>query len=270
MDNRPIGVFDSGLGGLTAVKELHRLMPDENIVYFGDTGRVPYGAHSRQTLLHFIAQDLAFLRRHDCKLILAACGTVSTNITPELAASAGVPFFGVVEPAVEAACQATRNGRIGVIATQASIRSGAYQRAAAARDPSLTIVSKACPLLVPLVENGFIQEDNEITEKVTKIYLDEIRAAQVDTLILGCTHFPLIEKIIDRVMERRAVLIDSGNCLARRAQRYLEETGKSGSGGRTSYFVTDSAEGFSEVAELFLGGSVQGSVEWVSLDSLAI
>lgn len=268
MDNRPIGVFDSGLGGLTAVKALHQLMPEENIVYFGDTGRLPYGTRSRRTLLKYIAQDISFLRRYDCKLILAACGTVSSNITPELAASAGVPFFGVVGPAVEEACAATRNGRIGVIATAASIRSGAYQQAVADRRPGFTVTGKACPLLVPLVENGFIEPENEITEKVARIYLEPLKESGVDTLILGCTHFPLIYDIIDRVMEHQAVLVDSGNCLAGQAQRYLTEHSMSGRGGRISYFVTDSVEGFSEVAALFLGGNISGDVEWVSLDSL--
>lgn len=268
MDNRPIGVFDSGLGGLTAVKELHRLMPEENIVYFGDTGRLPYGTRGRETLLKYIRQDIAFLRRYDCKLILAACGTVSTNITPELAKTAGVPFFGVVEPAAEAACAATKNGRVGVIATAASIRSGAYQQAMEALDPRISLTGKACPLLIPLVENGFIDPDNEITEKVVRIYLEPLKGAEVDTLILGCTHFPLIYDIIDRVMEHSAVLVDSGNCLAQKARQYLREQGLLGTGGRTSYFVTDSPEGFSEVAALFLGGNVSGDVEWVSLDSL--
>lgn len=268
MDNRPIGVFDSGLGGLTAVKELHRLMPDENIVYFGDTGRVPYGAHSRPTLLKYIAEDIAFLRRYDCKLILAACGTVSTNITPELAAGASVPFFGVVEPAVEAAAAATRNKRVGVIATAASIRSEAYQRAMGRLDPQITMTPKACPLLVPLVENGFIEPDNEITEKVVRLYLEEVKQAGVDTLILGCTHFPLVAGIIGRVMGEGCALVDSGTCLAKQARQYLGERGMYGSGGRTSYFVTDSPEGFSEVAALFLGGNVSGDVEWVGLDSL--
>lgn len=268
MDNRPIGVFDSGVGGLTAVKELRHLMPEENIIYFGDTGRLPYGTRSRKTLLKYIAQDIAFLRRHNCKLILAACGTVSTNITPELARSAGVPFFGVVEPAVKAACAATKNGRIGVIATSASIRTGAYQQAVSYLYPSFQVTGKACPLLVPLVENGFIQPDNEITEKVAQIYLEPVKEAGIDTLILGCTHFPLIAQTIDRVMEGKAALIDAGSCLACQARAELEKREAFGTGGRSSYFVTDSAEDFSQIASLFLGDSVGGDVEWVDIDSL--
>lgn len=268
MDNRPIGVFDSGVGGLTAVKELRRLMPEENIIYFGDTGRLPYGTRSRKTLLKYIEQDIAFLRRYDCKMVLAACGTVSTNITPELARSAGVPFLGVVEPAVNAACAVTKNGRIGVIATSASIRTGAYQQAAARLQPSFQVIGKACPLLVPLVENGFIQPDNEITEKVVRIYLDPVKEAGVDTLILGCTHFPLIGKIIGRVMGSGTVLIDAGGCLARQAQRELEKREAFGTGGSTSYFVTDSTEDFAQIASLFLEDHVEGDVQWVNIDSL--
>ncbi len=268
MDNRPIGVFDSGVGGLTAVKELRRLMPEENIIYFGDTGRLPYGTRSRETLLKYIAQDITFLRRYDCKLILAACGTVSTNITPELAQSAGVPFLGVVEPAVKAACAATKNGRIGVIATSASIRTGAYQQAAAHLQPSFQVIGKACPLLVPLVENGLIQPDNEITEKVVRIYLEPVKEAGIDTLILGCTHFPLIGKIIDRVMDGKAALIDAGSCLARQAQKELEKQEAFGTGGSTSYFVTDSTEDFAQIASLFLENHVDGDVKWVNIDSL--
>lgn len=269
MDNRPIGVFDSGVGGLSAVKELHRLLPNENLIYFGDTARLPYGTRSHETLVQYIAQDIAFLRRHDCKLVLAACGTVSSNMTPALEASATVPFYGVVSPAVDAAAAATKNGKIGVIATSASIRTGAYRRALTSLHPEMTLLEKACPLFVPLVENGLIEDDNEITEKVAQMYLAPLYEAGIDTLILGCTHFPLIAGILDKVLHHKVALIDSGYCLARQALTHLTRTDGFGGQGQTTYYVTDSPESFSEVASLFLGESISGTVERVGLDSLS-
>ena len=210
MDNRAIGVFDSGLGGLTTVRELRKLLPDERIVYFGDTGRVPYGNRSRETIRNYAMQDIRFLKRHEVKLVIAACGTVSSALTPELSAEAGVPFSGVVVPAAQAACAATVNGRIGVIGTTATVRSGAYGRAIRTINPDARTFGNACPLFVPLVENGFIQPDNEITAKVAEIYLKPMIDERVDTLILGCTHYPLIYDIIDRALGSRVTLIDAG------------------------------------------------------------
>lgn len=270
MDNRAIGVFDSGLGGLTTVRELQKLLPNERIVYFGDTGRVPYGNRSRETLRKYARQDIRFLRRHDVKLIIAACGTVSSTITPEISAEAGVPFSGVVIPAAQAACAATSNGRIGVIGTTATVRSGAYGRAIRTINPDARTIGSACPLFVPLVENGFIQPDNEITTKVAKIYLKPIVDERVDTLILGCTHYPLIYDIIDRVLGSRVTLIDVGKQVARWAQGYLaQEDLLAGEGaGGAEFYVTDSPDGFSEIAGLFLGGDVKGDVTQIDLDTL--
>ena len=254
MDNRAIGVFDSGLGGLTTVRELRKLLPDERIVYFGDTGRVPYGNRSRETIRKYAMQDIRFLKRHEVKLVIAACGTVSSALTPELSAEAGVPFSGVVVPAAQAACAATVNGRIGVIGTTATVRSGAYGRA----------------IFVPLVENGFIQPDNEITAKVAEIYLKPMIDERVDTLILGCTHYPLIYDIIDRALGSRVTLIDAGKQVARWAQGYLarEDLLAGPGGGGTEFYVSDSPDGFSEIAGLFLGGDVKGDVTQIDLDTL--
>lgn len=270
MDNRAIGIFDSGLGGLTAVRELRRLLPEENIVYFGDTGRVPYGNRSRETLRKYVAQDIALLRGHDCKLIIAACGTASAIVTPELAETAGVPFSGVVLPAAQAACAASVNGRIGVIGTTATVRSGAYGRAIRAINPDFKVIGKACPLFVPLVENGFIQPDNEITIKVAEYYLRSMQEEKVDTLILGCTHYPLIYDIINRMLDYQVTLIDAGREAARWAQSFLlqEDMLHEGDGGDCQFYVSDSPEGFTETARIFLGEDIGGNVTQIEIDAL--
>ena len=188
MDHRPIGVFDSGLGGLTAVRELRRLLPGEDIIYFGDTGRVPYGSRSREILVRYARQDVAFLRTFDLKAIVVACGTVSTTALEVLVRENDIPVWGVVEPAAQAAAQATRNGRVGLIGTQATIRSGAYERQIAQENPAIQVLTGACPLFVPLVENGRFRPGDIVAETVAAEYLAPMREAGVDTLVLGCTH----------------------------------------------------------------------------------
>lgn len=269
MDDRPIGIFDSGLGGLTTVKELRALLPGEEIIYFGDTGRVPYGTRSRATLLKYIRQDLHFLSRYNCKLILAACGTVSSAITPEIIQETGVPFGGVVQPAVAAACRATKTGHIGVIATSASIRSGAYEGATALVRPDVRVTGKDCPLFVPLVENGFIQPDNTVTQQVAQHYLSCLHGLDLDTLILGCTHFPLISPIIGDILGDGIKLIDAGRELALWAKNFLEHNGllRGGAAGTAAYFVSDSTESFAATASLFLGESFTGEVTQVEVEA---
>ena len=172
MDNRPIGVFDSGLGGLTAVRELQRLLPGEDIIYFGDTARVPYGGRSRDTLVRYARQDVAFLRTFDLKAIVIACGTVSTTALDVLTEENDIPIWGVVEPAAEAAARSTKNGLVGLIGTQATIRSGAYERRIAAEAPGVRVLSRACPLFVPLVENGRFRPGDVVAETVAAEYLE--------------------------------------------------------------------------------------------------
>ncbi len=271
MDNRPIGVFDSGLGGLTAVKELRLLLPEEDIVYFGDTGRVPYGTRSRETILHYAAQDIAFLQQKQVKMVIAACGTVSSVLPEETAKAFPFPYTGVVAPASIAAAAATKNGKIGAIGTTATIRSRSYERAIKALSPEAEVTGVACPLFVPLVENGYIARDNEVTRLVARDYLTPLKEAKVDTLILGCTHFPIIRGIVEDVMGKGVALIDPGaetaHCAADTLRRagMLHETGHTG---RCSFYVSDDIDGFADAALLFLGQRVRDDVTLVSTDNL--
>ena len=267
MDLRPIGVFDSGLGGLTCVKRLRELMPGEDIIYLGDTGRVPYGGKSRETILTYARQDIAFLRRHDIKAVVAACGTVSTNGIEEIAGDYPIPVCGVADAAAAAAVRRTRNGRIGLIGTKASIRSTAYDEKILALMPQARIVKRACPLFVPIVEDGRIGDGDPVLELVAREYLEELKKADVDTLILGCTHYPLIAGTIGRIMGPQVALVDSGAEIAALVKNRLEREDALAERrkGTCSYFVTDSAEDFAQTASLFLGVPVEGSVKRVTL-----
>ncbi len=268
MDTRPIGVFDSGLGGLTALRELARLMPDEDLVYFGDTGRVPYGGRSRDTLVKYARQDAAFLRSFNPKAIVIACGTVSTTALDVLRAENDIPVFGVVEPAAQAAAHVTRNGRVGLIGTRASIRSGAYERTLDALRPGVEVTARDCPLLVPLVENGRFRPGDVVAETVVGEYLAPIRERGVDTLILGCTHYPLMRAVIGAYMGPDVTLVDVGEQCARWVKKQLEldglRNGRPGAG-RRRYYVSDSTEDFSDLASIFLGEDVHGEVEQIDI-----
>lgn len=269
MDNRPIGVFDSGLGGLTAVKELERALPNESIIYFGDTGRVPYGGRSREILREYSRQDMNFLLSRNVKAVLAACGTVSSTAA-DLGAALPVPYFDVVAPTAKAAAAATRNGKIGAIGTAATIRSDSYRKALLAINPELTVCAEACPLFVPLVENGFVSPQEEVTRLVAERYLAPMRAAGVDTLILGCTHYPIIAPVIRSVMGEGVTLIDSGKEAALALTSALKEQNLlcEDTAPRTvSYFVTDTPENFTHVAELFLGHAVSGQTERITIEN---
>ncbi len=273
MDNRPIGVFDSGVGGLTTVKELTRIMPGEDIVYFGDTGRVPYGTRSKQTIAKYAMQDVDFLKKHNVKMIIAACGTVSTNVADDkIAKAAGVPYTGAVLPAAQAACAASPTGKIGVIGTTATVRSGMYGKLIRNIRPDAKIVGNSCPLFVPLVENGYIDFENQVTRLVAKDYLEPIIREKVDTLILGCTHYPVIYDIINDLMGYEVTLIDAGKETARFAQRCLTENGllheERQEAGEIQYYVTDTPEGFEEIAYRFLGVEAKGKVQMVDIDTL--
>lgn len=266
LNNRSIGVFDSGLGGLSCVKELRRLLPKEDILYLGDTGRVPYGSRSRETIRRYAADDLAFVESMGVKMIVAACATVSSSVDEELLSGLSVPFMGVIEAAAAKAAAVTK-GHVGVIGTSATIRSGAFPREIGFINPNAKVQSVACPLFVPIVENGFFAGDNPIAHAAAEHYLKEL--AEVDTLILGCTHYPLLAGVIGRVLPD-ATLVDSGAETARAAAMFLEKQGllKENGAGTLRCFVSDSVESFSANASLFLGSNLSFTTEYVSLESL--
>ena len=266
MDNRAIGVFDSGLGGLTAVKELKRIAPQENIVYFGDTARVPYGSRGPATILKYAWQDACFLTEQNVKYIIVACGTVSSHIDDAFRAHLDVPVCDVIRPAALAAADGTKNGRIGLIATAASIRSGAYERALSAIDPALQVLPKACPLFVPLVEQGMFEKGCEITRLAVEMYLAPLKKQGVDTLILGCTHYPLLAPLIDEYFEGQVLLVDSGRQAVGAAMRDLTACGLTGGNGESAYFVSDDMDSFVRSANLFLGTPVDGTVHEIDIE----
>ena len=267
MNQRPIGVFDSGLGGLTAVRQLRRLMPSENIIYFGDTARVPYGNRSRETLLQYARQDMRFLRTFDLKAVVIACGTVSTNCLEVLQAESDMPVIGVVEPAVERAAALTRSKRIGLVATRASVTSGAYERAFHRSDPALEIHALACPLFVPLVEEGRCRSGDVVIETVAEEYLAPLRRAEVDTLVLGCTHYPLLSEVIGGVMGPDAALVDVGAEAARACRDLLaaRDALADREAGSARFYTSDRAVNFQRLASLFLGEEAGGTVEQVDI-----
>lgn len=269
MDNRPIGVFDSGLGGLTAVRHLQNLLPNENIVYFGDTGRVPYGTRSRDTIRRYASEDCRFLLSHDVKYIIAACGTVS-SVAPDLLAQLPVPAIGVVTPTASAAVRATRNGKIGILGTAATIRSASFEKAILEIDPHMKVTATPCPLFVPLVESGWIGKDDPVALPMVHRYLSAVKTAGVDTLILGCTHFPLLTEIIQKELGDGVKLIDSGRETAALCAQQLNEANALTDrpvSGSARFFVSDQPEGFSQVAEIFLGRSVEQTVEKIQLEN---
>ncbi|MBP1561294.1 MAG: glutamate racemase [Oscillospiraceae bacterium] len=271
MNNSAIGVFDSGLGGLTCVKELNKLIPNENIIYFGDTARIPYGTRSRETIMEYACQDIEFIKKHDVKLIIAACGTVSSVMGMGKTSAGDIPFTGVLLPAAQTACSVTRNGKIGVIGTAATIRSGAYGKAIRGIRPEVSVIGNSCPLFVPLVENGFTERDNPVTKLVVEQYLAPIKKEGVDTLILGCTHYPIIRDAIADYMGEKVTIISSGEEVAKFAFKLLmgkDMLSNREEQGTNTYYTSDSAELFEENALAFLGNSLNGEVHKVGIDEL--
>ncbi|MBQ2675912.1 MAG: glutamate racemase [Clostridia bacterium] len=267
MSDRPIGVFDSGLGGLTVVRELKRLLPNEDIVYFGDTGRVPYGTRSSQTIEQYAREDESFLLSKNVKMIIAACGTVS-SVAPHTGDELPVPFLGVVGPAADAAAKATKNKKIGVIGTSATIASKAYEKALLQHDDSFQITAVDCPLFVPIVESGWIDRNDQVAIFTAKRYLEPMQQAGVDTLILGCTHYPLLSDIIGDIMGSGVTLISAGAAAAESAAHKLKQdnllTDKSGSG-KYDFYVTDRPDGFQKIASLFLQEDIGANVSQVAI-----
>ena len=269
MDNRAIGVFDSGVGGLTCVKQLIRILPQENIVYFGDTGRVPYGTKSISTVLRYARQDVRFLRTFPLKAIAVACGTVSSTALSDPIRENDIPVLGVLEPAAEAAVLATRNRKIGVVGTKATIRSGSYDSAIRRRMPDVHIVSLPCPLLVPLAEEGRTSESDPIAREAIREYFSPLKEAGVDTIVLGCTHYPLFKHCIEQFLGENVTLIDPGKECARALANLLEASSSlnhPSAVGSVRYFSSDSVSDFTSAASLFLGADITGDVEQIQIE----
>ena len=264
MDNRPIGVFDSGLGGLTAVKALHQLMPEENIIYFGDTGRMPYGPRSVEQLRRMARQDLAFVGSFGVKAVIAACGTVSSN-AGDILESYPLPVVGVLKAGVNALARTGGRECAAVIATQASIDSGSFARAFAEAAPGRPLVSVACPALVPLIESGHTAPDDQALLAALEEYLGPIKQAGVSALLLGCTHYGIIEDAIRSVLGPEAALVCASESAARELQAVLTENQLTGGEGREEYYTSGSVEAFTAAASAFLGREIEGRVRQAPL-----
>lgn len=272
MDNRPIGIFDSGLGGLTAVREILTILPREQVVYFGDTGRVPYGTRSRETIRKYARQDVEFLLSQNVKMVIAACGTVS-SAAPQIGRNLPVLFTGVVEPTALAASLATRNHRVGVIGTTATIQSGAYRRALHSLNPNIQVFEQDCPLFVPLVEHGFADPSDPVPRLVAERYLAPLKQQDIDTLIMGCTHYPILREVIGNVMGKDITLIDSGRETACYAAQMLHKQDALCGKGQTpecTFYVSDRVEGFSRAASIFLGHNVAGKVQYIDINAFVL
>jgi len=259
-----IGVFDSGVGGLTVVRALRKALPGEDVIYLGDTARVPYGSKSPRTVEKYSLGCQQFLLARGVKLVLIACNTASANALPALVEASPVPVIGAVDPGAASALAATRNGHIGVIGTLATVRSGAYAKAIAARDPSAKLVALACPLFVPLAEEGWTDPSDEIATQIVRRYLVQLFALdpEVDTLVLGCTHYPILREVITRVAReisgRDIAVVDSATAMAEAARDQLgSNANRRAEAGRLDCFATDTSR-LDEIAPRFLGEKLTG------------
>jgi len=268
--SRPIAVFDSGLGGLTVMREIANALPQEEILYFGDTARVPYGIKSPRTIIHFSEENCRFLAEREPKLIVVACNTASAAALPHLRRTLDVPLLGVVEPGVRAAAAATRNRRVGVIGTEATIKSRAYVDGIRALDPSISLIDRACPLFVPLVEEGRGCDD-PIVRLAAKEYLRPILEFGADTLVLGCTHYPLLKPALREVVGSAVTIVDSAEETARATAARLESSALKRADAASPvyrYFVTDNPVRFASVGSRIMGNIID-NVELVDLDAIA-
>ena len=256
--NNPIGVFDSGLGGLTVVKELLSVLPKENIIYFGDTARVPYGTKSRETIIRYSREIVDVLLKHKVKMVVVACNTASSLALDVLQKECPVPIVGVIEPGARKATLSTKSKKIGIIATQSTVRSGKYVRRIMDFEPKAKVSSQPCPLFVPLVEEGWFEHD--ITHRVAQEYLGPLKKKKIDALILGCTHYPLLKKIIARVMGPQVILVDSAREVAMEVKNILSAKAllrSNNKAARHLYLVSDEPEMFKYRAVRFLGTNIK-------------
>lgn len=256
MSIAPIGIFDSGIGGLTVAGAIHRLLPNESTIYFGDTARVPYGPKSPETVRRYAREILDWLLHQEVKAIVVACNTATAHALDDLRARSPVPVIGVIEPGARAAAKATVNGRIGVIGTTGTVASGAYRLALQHIRADLHVIEKACPLFVPLVEEGWF--DHEATRLVAEAYLRPLRNHEIDALVLGCTHYPMLKPLLHRVMGAEVRLIDSAEETAGELAHVLNELGLAAPAGGTPvqrWVATDDAARFANVGAVFMGDS---------------
>ena len=255
-DKRPIGIFDSGIGGLTVLKEIEKRLPCESLIYFGDTARVPYGNKSRQTVIRFTTENILFLLKKRVKLIVIACNTSSSLALKYVRKIFKIPILGVIKPAVEKAIKVSKGKRIGVIGTKSTIASRAYEEELKRKDRNSLIFSRPCPLLVPFIEEGLIR--SLLLEDLVKFYLKDLKG-KIDTLILGCTHYPLIKNVIASYL-KGVCIIDSAKEVAINTKRILEENGLLANGRNVShkeFYVTDDPQNFFKLAKLFLKKNIE-------------
>ncbi|HYK82245.1 MAG TPA: glutamate racemase [Gemmatimonadales bacterium] len=258
MNPAPLGVFDSGIGGLTVARALFERLPHESVIYFGDTARVPYGPKSPDTVRRYSAEILAYLLHRGVKAVVVACNTSTAQALDHLKAHSPVPVVGVIEPGARAAVQATRSGKIGVIGTAGTIASGAYERAITALRPDATVYARPCPLFVPLVEEGWF--DHPAAELIAREYLEPLKRAGIDVLVLGCTHYPLLKPLLGRVMGPGVILIDSAEETATAVRHELEQRGLAApatSDPTHRFVVSDDEPHFRRVGARFLGDKLQ-------------
>lgn len=259
-----IGVFDSGIGGLTVVKSIVETMPNENIIYFGDTAHVPYGTRSKEQITEYVLSDVKFLNTFNIKAIVIACNTADSIAREKVEELYTLPVFGVVEPASKKAALTTKNNHIGIIATNATVNSGAYEKCIHKYNPDAKVSSLACPLLVPLVEEGRFKKGDTVIEKVLSEYLVPLGAKGIDTLVLGCTHYPLLQDIISDILPDVNIIsssVTAADALKAELER-LNLTDESPESIR-KYFVSDNAEYFEKQALIFMGESLGGKVEHI-------
>jgi glutamate racemase len=265
-NSSPIGIFDSGVGGLTVAKKIFQLLPNENVIYFGDTGRYPYGPRSKEIVKKFSFQNVSFLLRQGVKFIVVACNTASAFALEELRKNFDIPLVGVIEPGATAAIKATRNGKIGVIGTVGTIYSKAYQKSIHRQTPQVKVYPIPCPLFVSLAEEGYINK--AATHLISLEYLNPLIRKRVDTLVLGCTHYPLLKRVISRIMGEKVKLIDSAEETAKEVKSLLKHSGLlRNSSGRTfrRFYVSDVPDRFVKVGERFLNGRIT-NVKRIDID----
>ena len=271
-DNRPVGVFDSGIGGLTVLREIWKTVPDESTIYFGDNSRSPYGTKSRSTIIRYSLQNMKFLESKDVKMIVVACNTASAYAYEELKKRANVPVVEVVTPGADVACRATKNGRIGIIATKGTISTGVYKKAVEDRAEELgmkniEIYQQACPLFVSLAEEGWW--DKEVTKLTAEEYLKPLKDAGVDTLVMACTHYPLLSKVIQEVMGDNVVLVNTGEATAKVVKELLDKEGTASEGNNNpvrEFYTSDEPELFEQVATPFLGEGLPSGTKHFTTD----